>query len=62
VKLPKQWILNVIYAILGDAFADYIHLRCQERNQKIINDRQMSIHVDPEIAAAFDACNHVSSK
>jgi hypothetical protein len=62
VKLPKQWILNVVYAILGEAFSTFIHERCQARNDKIIQERQMTINVDPEIAAAFNACNHVSSK
>ena len=62
VKLPKQWVINVIYAILGDIFMNWIHERCSERNAKIVAERKMTINVDSEIAAAFDASNHVSSK
>jgi hypothetical protein len=58
--LPKQWLVNIIYANLGAAFKDFIKAKVEARNQKIAEDRKMMIDVDPDIAQAFDNTNHVS--
>lgn len=46
-KLPKQFVVNVIYATNGDDFAAFIKVMCEERNHEIIEKRQMLINVDP---------------
>ena len=35
LKLPKQFLVNVIYTIVGDGFADWIKDRIVARNEKI---------------------------
>ena len=52
----------MVYKILGDDFSGWMDEKIQERNQKIMVERQMMINVDPEIAAAFQSTNHVSSR
>ena len=40
----------MVYKILGDDFSGWMDEKIQERNQKIMVERQMMINVDPEIA------------
>ena len=34
-RLPRQFILNVTYTILGDDFSNYVDLRVKERNETL---------------------------
>ena len=52
-KLPKQWLVNVIFTVVGDAFAEFVKERIDDRNQRVIAQRDMLITVDSTIAAAF---------
>ena len=49
-KLPKSFIINVVYTIVGDQFANWVKERVDERNAKVSVDRGLNISVDPEIA------------
>jgi hypothetical protein len=31
-KVPKQWLVNTIYSIIGDDFAEWVSIRIKERN------------------------------
>ena len=59
--LPKQWLVNIIYACCGDAFTQFIHSQVVARNQKIATKNDMFINVDPTIANAFNSTNQVST-
>ena len=61
-KLPRQWIINVIYTLMGQNFSDWVSLRCVERNDKIKDKKQLNIKLDPEIAQAFRNSQTVSGK
>ena len=50
VKLPKQFLINVIYTIVGDDFATWVKNRINERNAKVTTQKNMLIDVDNEIA------------
>ena len=52
-KLPKQWIVNVIYSSIGKDFADWVKARVIERNTNIVKVRQLGIDMDPGVFAAF---------
>ena len=52
--------MNILFTIIGEPFKQYILEQCRLRNEKVMEQRKMLIKVDPEIAAAFDRCNHVS--
>ena len=61
-KLPKQWIVNVAYTILGEPFADWVMSQIEARNTKVAKERDLMINVDPAIAAAWQQSTHVSRK
>jgi len=36
MKLPKQFLVNVMYTVIGNSFADWVKLRVIARNTKIV--------------------------
>jgi hypothetical protein len=52
-KLPRQWIANVGYTLIGDEFQQWVKNVVSERNARIVASNEMSIELDPEIAKAF---------
>ena len=62
MKMPRSYIANVIYTIIGDAFQKWADERITARNEKVVKDRDMEIKMDPEIAAIFKASSAVSGK
>ena len=61
-KLPKQWLCNICAAVLGSAFRQWVSLRIEARNAEMAETRDMMIHMDPMMAAKFEASTHVSCK
>ena len=61
-KLPKQWICNVAYSLIGDPFRDWVMQQVEARNQKQAVERNLNIAVDPAIGALLMASTHVSRK
>ena len=61
-RLPKQFIVNLAYSILGEQFANWVKERINERNSKLTIERNLNIEMDPEIARAFMLSTSVSCK
>ena len=61
-KLPRAYLANLIYTIVGDPFKQWVRKRMQERTQKIQEDQDMAIEMDQEIYEAFKASNSISGK
>ena len=61
-KLPRQWVINLVYTLAGKPFADWVLEHIEARNSKLVQQRKMAISMDPEILRAFQASSHVSSK
>ena len=61
-RLPRQWVINVVYTLAGKPFADWVLEHVEERNRKVVADKQLAIMMDPDIMRAFQASTHVSSK
>jgi len=61
-KLPRQYIINVIYTLVGKPFELWVNQRIENRHAKITEDKDLNIELDPEIAAIFQASNAVSGK
>ena len=61
-KLPRQYIANVIYTIVGPPFAQWVKTQMEKRNDKIKSEQDMMIDMDPEIAEIFRASQSVSGK
>ena len=49
-KPPRSYIGNVIYTIMGDDFNHWVKMRTDERNAKVVKEKEMMIDMDPEIA------------
>ena len=61
-KLPRQWIINLIYSIVGDEFRTWVSQQVKDRNEQVAEKRDLMIELDPEIAAAFGSSVNISSK
>ena len=61
-KLPKQWIINLASTTVGEQFDQWIVQKIFDRNQKLAEDKNLLISVDPEVAAAIKASNVISCK
>jgi hypothetical protein len=53
-KVPKQWLCNVIFTVIGEPFSDFVQAKIEERNAKRASTGAGLIELDPEIAAAFN--------
>ena len=61
-KLPKQYLINVAYAIVQDDFSKWVKGQIEARNKKVAVEKNLLIEMDPEVAEAFAASNAVSRK
>ena len=61
-KLPRQWIINVIYSLCGDKFREWVSQQVKDRNERLAEKRDLMIDLDPDIAAAFTRSAYISSK
>ena len=48
--------------MVGDPFAQFVQKQIFDRNQKIVESKNLAIDMDPDIAKAFVSSNAVSSK
>ena len=56
-KLPRAYLANLIYTIVGERFRDWVKEKVDHRTQKILEDQDMAIEMDPEILQVFKASN-----
>ena len=52
-KLPKQYLVNLVFAVIGDNFKAWVHERIQQRNAKVTVEKDLMINFDQEVATAF---------
>ena len=55
--MPRSYLANVVYTVVGDPFQAWANQRISDRNEKVVQDKDMSIALDPEIARIFQASN-----
>ena len=61
-RLPRQWLANVIYSIVGDSFGAWVSQHVKMRNDHIAEKQDLILELDPVIAAAFGNSLNISSK
>ena len=61
-KVPRQWLINVAYTILGDPLRDWVKEEIVNRNEELAQKQNLLIEMDPEIARAFYSSVNISSK
>lgn len=53
LKLPREYIGNVITTIVGDQFVEWVDERIRIRNAKFKEEHDCQLEVDPEVAAVY---------
>ena len=48
-KLPRSYISNVIYTIVGEKFKIWVDQKVLERTEKLVKDQDLAIEMDPEV-------------
>ena len=61
-RLPRQWLLNVSYTVLGEPFKGWVQNEIELRNEELATKQKLYIEMDPEIAKAFHSSFNISSK
>ena len=61
-KLHRQYVINVVYTLVGDPFRLWMEGVMQARDAKIKEERNLGIDLDPEILRIFRNSTAVSSK
>jgi hypothetical protein len=61
-RLPKEFLCNIAFTVIGKSFGEFVKSRIEMRNSKITTERQLNIELDAELANAFAASTAVSSK
>ena len=60
MKMSKQWIANVIHSVLKKTFSNWVKRQVERRNEEMVVARGLTIEMDPEVAAAFEASTKTS--
>ena len=61
-RLPRSFIVNVTYTLMGEKFKSWVHEVIVERNNRIAENRKLIIELDPAVAIAFRDSVNISSK
>lgn len=61
-KVPRQWLINVAYTLVGEAFSDWVKDEIASRNEDLARKQNLLIDMDPEIAKAFHGSVNISSR
>ena len=59
-RLPKQYLVNIVYTVVGETFAQWVRDRIEERNKKVAIEKDLMIKVDDKIAEVFFGSTAVS--
>ena len=60
--LHRQFVANLIYTLVGDPFSEWVNGILRKRSRKLAEERNLNIHMDPEIHKIFKASTSISCK
>lgn len=61
-KVPRQWIINVAYSVMGETFNTWVKEEIVHRNEEVARKQKLLIEMDNDIAKAFHSSVNISSK
>ena len=61
-RLPRSFIINLMYTILGEPIKNYVKYIVEKRNSAVIDKQNMGLELDDEIQRAFERSTYVSCK
>ena len=62
LKVPRAWLCNIAYTIIGDSFHNWVRQAIADRNHVMAQKQNLNIEMDPEIYQAFQQSVNISSK
>ena len=62
LRMPKDYMVSVVYTVVGQPFKAWVMTRVSERNVAIQEKRDEMVHLNPDVAEALRNANHVSRK
>ena len=62
LKLPREYLGNVVFTIAGQPFQKWVDDKIVLMKQKVAQEKDLSIQMDPEIARLFKESTSVSRK
>ena len=60
-KLPRQYIINIIYTVVGQPFRNWVNRLVDERHEEVADSKQLYIEMDAEIAEIYNKSKAVST-
>ena len=60
--LPRQYIADIIYNVLGDEFQTWLKEKIDQRNKELLSKTNSIIQMDAKVAEAFKNSTYVTSK
>ena len=61
-KLSRGYLANVIYTIMGQNFQNWVNAQVNLRNQRVAQEGNNMITMDPQIAQIFQQSTAISGK
>jgi hypothetical protein len=59
-KLPRAYVSNVIYSVIGDPFRIWVSQQIEARHQRLATKNDLLVSLDPTIAEIFRSSNSIS--
>ena len=57
---PASTLADILTSLIGAPFFDWVNQRIDQRNAEVIQEKNLAINMDPEVAKAFHASTAVS--
>lgn len=54
-KIPRDYLINIIYTVVGDEFEKWVMQRAKARNDKLNSSNDLLLDFDPEIVKIFES-------
>lgn len=61
-RLPRQWLINLLFTFVGELFERWVKEKVAERNSAFVSKNKLDIAIAPEIAGFFAKSDRVSRK
>ena len=61
-RLPRQFLIDLMYALCKTLFKEWADEKMDERHAKLAAKNDLLIKLDPNIAKAFASSKNISSK
>ena len=61
-KISREWICNIYASVLKNVFTDWVRKKIEERNEEVVEKKNLAIELDPDVADAFNQSTSVSCK